>query len=362
MEQLIERILSHLNNFHNDTVFQNIKKQLLSMIESTEVAPENIKIFLGTGFSDDEDITSNDLVTIVRNSPNYKGYQILISFENSEEYSYNFETTSDGIELSGYRYDDEGTMYYELYSYQNKDGEKKLINRKDIIDRNDYFLDSKIDIYYFDINGNPLKKDTEEEKDKMFIEEFCIPLAEARKYRTHFVQYRKYINECKIQSEMSYEDNNLDNNNLFCSPFELENIRNVFNIDLEDEEQLSMAFSFNYTMDDLEEASFRLDTIKNMLASQIGYSGELVLSNNIFENIASYIFNSSSTFLSTTGTIIKKENGEYIIYYIEINYNEITLVAKIISKEEAANIYYSNEGNNEVEGVAEFFGIERNRR
>lgn len=361
MEELIERILNHLNNFQNDTVFQTIKEQLLRIIETNDVSLDNIRIFLGTSFSNDEYLATNSLVTIVKNSSNYKGYKFLISFEDSE-YSYNFETTSEGIELSGYRYDSEGTMYYELYSYQNKDGEKKLINRKDIIDRNDYFLDSKIDIFYFDVNGNLLNKDTEEEKDKMFSEEFDIPLAKARFYRTHFVQFRKYINECKTRSEMSYEDNNPDNNNLFCSPFELENIKDAFQIDLEDEEKLSRAFDFNYTMGDLEEAVSRLETIRNTLASQIGFTGKLILSNNLFWNIASYIFNSSSTFLLTTGTIIKKENGEYIIYYITINSNEITTIPELISKEEVQNIYYSNEGNEQIEGLKEFFEVERNRR
>lgn len=361
MEQLIERILNHLNNFQNDTVFQTIKEQLLKIIKDNNVSLENIRIFLGTSFSNDEYLATNDLVTIVRNSSNYKGYTILISFEDSE-YSYNFETISEGIELSGYRYDSEGTMYYEQYSYQNKDSEKKLINRKDIIDRNDYFLDSKINIFYFDVNGNLLNKDTEEEKDKMFSKEFCIPLAEARFYRTHFVQFRKYINECKTRSEMSYEDNKSNNNNLFCSPFELENIKDAFQIDLDDEEKLSRAFDFNYTMEDLEEAVSRLETIGNTLASQIGFTGKIVLSNNLFWNIASYIFNSSSTFLSTTGTIIKKENGEYIIYYISINNNEITTIPKLISKEEVQNIYYSNEGNEQIVGLKEFFEVERNRR
>lgn len=361
MEQLIERILNHLNNFQNDTVFQTIKEQLLRIIKDNNVSLENIRIFLGTSFSNDEYLATNDLVTIVRNSSNYKGYTILISFEDSE-YSYNFETISEGVELSGYRYDSEETMYYELYSYQNKDGEKKLINRKDIIDRNDYFLDSKIDIFYFDVNGNLLNKDAEEEKDKMFSKEFDIPLAKARFYRTHFVQFRKYINECKTRSEMSYEDNNPDNNNLFCPPFELENIKDTFQIDLDDEEKLSRAFDFNYTMEDLEEAVSRLETIRSTLASQIGFTGKIVLSNNLFWNIASYIFNSSSTFLLTTGTIIKKENGEYVIYYIAINSNEITTIPKLISKEEVQTIYYSNEGNEQIEGLKEFFEVERNRR
>lgn len=350
MQVLVEKVLGKLEDLQTNKVFLMLKMQLLKIIKENGVNDNDIKIILDSSFKD-ADLSNQGKVIF---SSSDKGHKITIDID-AGDYNYMFEVFEDNITLSGYTYDEEFLMHYESYIYDMT--KRRLTIIKDIMDRNDYYLDYQIDIYALDRNGNILKQDMEEEKDKCFSETFAVPLDKIREYRTSFSQYYREINESKIKSEMAKDDNPY----LFTSPFSLVDFEHIFMYGVESEEGLLGAIEYGYTLEDLEIAMRRLDELKQSLIRQIGNEGEIILSDNLYENIARYIFNSSSEFLLTTGTIVKKYRDEYSLYCLEMQADKLMIMGKAISIDEARDIYNQNEANKEVEGLQEFFQVTRNR-
>ncbi len=358
LEELIERIFSYLKEFQNDRNFLSIKEKLLKIIDNASL--DSIKIFLGPSFSIDEVLATSEAVKIVTHMKSMKDFDVDISIED-EEYTYDFYAVSGEVSLSGHYIEDNSILYYGEFSYTIKDSRRKLVQKEEIIDDNDFFHDYKLDIRYFDSNGKYIKEDTESLKDKMFSAEFHIPLNEARSFRLNFPKFKHYINECRERGNSEDLDNSAASK-IFSTPFDINYFETFFISDKTPEEYEEMPFPFNYKPEEIEEANLRIQTIKEALRRNIGSEGEIVISSNILGNILSYAYNSSCGILITSGIIIKKLNGRFIKFWINFSQEGITSIPEEISKEEAQNLYYDNTVNESVLGLAAFFGIERNRR
>lgn len=355
MKRIIERIFSYQQDLENDSIFNSLKREFYSLLQSIKF--DEITIYLGSGYNEDKELKSSGDVVILETKKEEEKYNVLIEIE-SKEYSYRFEIFNGKVSYGGYYYDTDLLMHCESYEYE-KD-KSKLTKTTELIDRNDYYFDYSIDIITYDKLGNATKKTLEE--NQVFSKKIGIPLEEAAYYRTHFKENSDYLNESKVKSEMEYEDNVRSNENSFTSPFNISDFALIFDFDFEiNEEHLYSALESLYTFEDLDEAGRRLNFLKEMLESIIGSDGEIIIEDNLYLNISSYVYNSSTEFLTTRGRIIKKIYGELFMYVIEITNNKVASIAKHLTKEEASKLYFANERNFDTEDLREFLGVERNR-
>lgn len=352
MKKIIAKIFSYQQDLQNDAVFNSLKNQFFSLLENIKFS--EITIYLGSGYNEDKELKASKDVVILETKNAEEKYNILIEIE-SEEYSYSFEIFNGKVTYGGYYYDEYLLMHCENYEYESD--KSKLTKTTELIDRNDYYFDYGIDIITFDNLGNATKKALEE--NQVFSKKFGIPLDKVEFYRTHFKENSDYINECKVKSEMEYEDNVRNNENSFSSPFNIADFALIFNFDFAtNEEHLYSALESLYTFEDLDVAGRRLNFLKEMLENIIGSDGEIIIEDNLYLNIAAYVYNSSTEFLTTRGRIIKKIYGELFMYVIEITNNKVTSIAKHLTKEEASKLYFANEKNFNTEDLREFLGIE----
>lgn len=352
MKKIIERIFSYQQVLAKDPVFNSLKSQFLSLLQNIKFG--EITIYLGSGYSEDKDLKASKDVVILATKNEEEKYNILIEID-SKEYSYRFEIFNGKVTYSGYYYDKELLLHCEAYEYE-KD-KSRLTKTTELIDRNDYYFDFSIDITTYDKLGYA-KKEIEEEN-QAFSKKFGIPLDKVEFYRVHFKENSAYLNESKVKSEMEYEDNVSSNENSFTSPFNISDFALIFDYDFAtNDEHLDKAISMLYTLEDLDVAGRRLNFLKEMLENIIGSDGEIIIEDNLYLNIAAYVYNSSTEFLTTRGRIIKKIYGELFVYVIEITNNKVTSIAKHLTKEEASKIYFANEKNFATEDLRDFLGVE----
>lgn len=354
MKKILEKIFSYQKSFLNDKVFDALKQQFLDLLGNIEI--DNVNIILGSIYSEDEEIKNHNNITILPFKNKQEENDILIEIE-SDNYSYAFEIFKEQVSYSGYYYDSDLLIHTESYDYKRERGLRKLTKISEVIDRNDCYEDYSIEITSIDKKGNTKKDITEE--NKIFGEKFGIDLEKAEFYRRHFKENKNYINECKVRSEMEYEDNASSNEWSFSMPFNITDLDLVFNFDFDtNEEHLYQALSWIYTLEDLEVARQRIEFLKELLINVIEKESEIIIENNLYLNLSAFIYNSSTEFLTTKGRIVKKINGKLYLYIIEIKNNQITYLKKDLTLEEASNIY---DRNIDVEGLKEFLEINRHR-
>ena len=237
-----------------------------------------------------------------------------------------------------------------------KDEESKLeiINQQD---DNGLITNYDHEIVYYDALGTKIDKDTELEKDYHFSLEFCLPLKDARKYRLNFQENAEFLNRNRyININRSYEENLKDN--LFHSPFNIDDLEIHLLSEL-DKEVAEIYQSPYHKMP--HQKTGKLDSLLSSLKNLLGASEEIIISDNLYQTLSYYLFDLTSGYLYNKGIIIKKLNGEYTLYYLHLDNDQIIGVPEILTKEDVDLIFASEPANYNVIGLQEFFGLTHNR-
>lgn len=349
---LLERIFQYID-LNTDPLFILLKKQLYELLNT--LVMDRFRIVLGQRFLDVEDLKDIDNVVIAPEDE--ASYNISI-YIDSDNYSYIFEVIGSEVSFNGHYYDED--LLFNCESYEYKDGALTKIIEK--IDRNDYYYDYSVQIVSLDDKGNIIRN-KEDEENQIFCEKFGVPIEEAKRYRRHFKEYVTLLNIRKVKREMDGEDNLEENKYLFSVPLMMDEFASLFDYDFDiNQEHLLEAIGGGYTLEDLDLALKRINALKQIIASQIGMDGQIVLENNLCVNMASYVYNSSCAFLLTKGIMIKKVNGEFTLYLVQISSSSLEIIDVVSSREQIRAMFYKNEGNEENIELKEFLEIERNRR
>lgn len=220
-------------------------------------------------------------------------------------------------------------------------------------EENSIITDYEHELHYYDNFGNCLDNpDNEIEKDKLFSEEFLVPLEKAREYRMNFKKYQKEINQYRFEnSNREIEENLVDN--LFHSPFYLEELEPFVRTELLNEIRQIEGTSYEDFCGDTGALKDIISSLKNLM----GESDEVVISDHFCNILESYLLGLYDQRLYNKGLIIKKLNGDYTLYYIHLDNNQIFGIPKQLTERDIKLILESNEQNLNVEGLQEFFGF-----
>ena len=251
--------------------------------------------------------------------------------------------------------------------------------------KNEYYLDYNLKMYCYNLNGDRIAiEDEANHLDEDFSVTFGIPLEISRMCRLNFAKYRGYINESK--EKMIMQSNDIINYGCFIAPFKINELFSIltgienyeseeedYSVDAEDCEPYGYEEDYDET-DDYEEddeinegyeVSDKLienaKKITSQLELNLGKQGDFIMSINLFDNITDYIMG-KVTSLNTTGRFIRNLNGIYTIYYLTFTKNSIIAFPKTATLEEIKAIYEEDPQNAYMEGLKEFFGINKTRK
>ncbi len=245
-------------------------------------------------------------------------------------------------------------------------------------DDNGFYYDYNTEIYSFNNHGEEvLVEDIELEKDKDFSSYFGIPLEYARTYRLNFDKNKNIINNYLTQKSMNKMDELYFNDSiLFTPPFTMNTFSDFLmdGVSLDDEdidEEIDEDFFEEEDEEELpddlvpdieeeERLKSELELFKEKLEYYVGSNGKFVMSYNLFINIQSYLQNNLTG--NIKGFLIKKENNEYTIYYININELGLLVFPKSINKSDLLALYNSNKENALIYGLNEFFEINKKKK
>lgn len=230
-----------------------------------------------------------------------------------------------------------------------------------VIKNRGFYEDYECNIYYYDKDFHLVSGASEEEKDLTFSEEFNIPLELARLFRLNFKKYSKEISRYISSKKMEGLDNILTDKDYcsFLSPFYLDEFGDFIN--REYSKNVSEAYKIITGADSIAIYNHEFSLIEESLKAQIGIDGEIVISSNIYQNLIYVLLGILADGISIKGNIIKKSEGIYTFYNVNISNNQVVFLPRILNENDLKGIYYANENNQKVEGLAEFFGITRGR-
>ncbi len=226
----------------------------------------------------------------------------------------------------------------------------------------DYYCE----IGYYDEKGNLIPKDTQDLIDLEFRSRFLVPREKARYLRTNFKEHKDSINASYIKQNAESEEQYLDSSDFsfFEGPFRIDNFTANFiyymqyklyklfkELDIEEPED---TFNEKFPRIDL------LDKLGINLRQQMG-SGEIIMSNNMYEMLYEALEEFSGDTIHTRGLIIRKLDGVFTLYYAQLDNNEIVLMPRELTMEEAQDLFYKNENNQNNPELKSFFGINRGR-
>lgn len=226
----------------------------------------------------------------------------------------------------------------------------------------DYYCE----IGYYDEKGNLIPKDTQDLIDLEFRSRFLVPREKARYLRTKFKELKDSINASYIKQKTELEEQYLDSSDFsfFEGPFRIDNftsnfiyyiqykLYNIFKeLDMEEPED---TFNEKFPRTDF------LDKLGINLRQQL-VRGEIIMSNNIYEMLYEVLNGFIGETIHTRGLIIRKLDGVFTLYYAQLDNNEIVLMPQELTTEEAQELFYKNENNQNNPELKSFFGINRGR-
>lgn len=249
-------------------------------------------------------------------------------------------------------------IYFSLTSYNGLTKEIKLTMSQgfsvieSIRKKEENYMITEYDynIKTFNKKGELQVCDEELEKDLKFSEEFLVPLEEARKYRLNFKDYIEYLNENKIKETSRQEEQNLADYHF--RPSLLIDDLEIF---IKREMAKDVSMFINFQTDDLRVSGIFSNVINN-LKSLIGTNEGIIISENIYNSLVSYLLGQNNRILYNKGIIIKKINGIYTLYYVLLENERITSVAKQLSEKEINLLLQRNVDNQDLEELKTFFG------
>lgn len=229
------------------------------------------------------------------------------------------------------------------------------------LDDEGYFVDYTCDIKYIDEEGNEVIVDgVEEEKDEIFAQKFHVPMVMARVFRTNFKRFSKEISRMKAKTEMVSCDEDMSDEEkyLFSKPFLFKDLKELIISDTqkriyEDLQELGIEAPDTYMVQKPQ----AIDAIVQNLVNQIGGESEVVISDNIIQNFYFVLENVVSNEILTNGMIIKKINGEFILYLVQIENDRVSLIPQVLGDEQREMLFNKSAKNMEVEGLREFLEL-----
>lgn len=229
------------------------------------------------------------------------------------------------------------------------------------LDDEGYFVDYTCDIKYIDEEGNEVIVDgVEEEKDEIFAQKFHVPMVMARVFRTNFKIFSKEISRMKAKTEMVSCDEDMSDEDkyLFSKPFLFKDLKELIISDTqkriyEDLQELGIDAPDTYMVQKPQ----AIDAIVQNLVNQIGGESEVVISDNIIQNFYFVLENVVSNEILTNGMIIKKADGEFILYLVQIENDRVSLIPQVLGEEQREMLFNKSAKNMEVEGLREFLEL-----
>lgn len=230
-------------------------------------------------------------------------------------------------------------------------------------ENNDFYdvFDSEIKYYDADYNIKSEEEvNIEREKDVIFAAHFGIPFVTARFFRENFHMFKEQLNANRISKIMELDNKGLAENDLFrfCSPFRLGDLEDYASSFAAREIELFLKSIGENIPTVLNNNKNHIDIsfLKNSLLWQIG-DEEIVMSYNMISNFAVLVDGKVGiNGFSTRGYIVKKENGNFLIYNVVIDKGIISVVSDSISGDRGYDIFNKNSKNKMVEGLENFFG------
>ncbi len=227
-----------------------------------------------------------------------------------------------------------------------------------------YYDECSIDVTYYTPEYEVIKNiDTEEIKDEIFSLEFMISKSLARFFRLNFKKYSRQISNISAVNKMEARDRALSEEQIFLfrKPFKLEAFKEFLIDELLNE---TKELEYSLSRKELVLEFQGLDIINNVISNliqMIGCDGEVIMSDNLYQNLVGLLMKLDAEVLSTNGFIVKKNQVGYILYYVYLALDEVRVIPKEITEREAHEIFLRSPLNEKVEGLKEFLGSSRNR-
>lgn len=244
-----------------------------------------------------------------------------------------------------------------------KNGEFATIEIMSFLKNLGYVTDFNLDIVCYKGNYNvPFEVNIEEKKDELFCKEFYLP-NKMSFLRKNFQDNSKAISVFSTEGKMILSDENLRESErfLFSSPFIVDNLKDFMIMQFQNERLFSnKKFLYNGGSKDLVCLN-RLDVVLHHLLNMLGSGSEIIMTDNLFQNLALVASGNVANALNTKGYIIKKSNDGYILYSVNITISEIIFMPHLLSDMEVYDIFRKNPLNEEVEGLKDFLEINRFR-
>ncbi len=276
------------------------------------------------------------------------------------------------------RNNNDGT-YYLKFVYAPLDGYQNtiIVNKKlngsvvEIIKEkriNSRYLDYKYDIKLYDKNYHEIKRDMSSDIDKHFSVVFGVPIEMARFLRLNFKKFAPNISKYKVQKDLEYCQDMLQKDflNSFMRPFNFGELREFINTELDNERYETDEFIVELAEDmgyfeEVEKTNIDFKPFLKVYNELVKYIGNknVVMSSNLYQDIVIFLLDLTEGVLYTKGVIISKDNGFFTYYFVEISNEEVKVMCLPLSEDEAHSLYYAYNGNEEVEGLDTFFGINR---
>lgn len=226
-----------------------------------------------------------------------------------------------------------------------------------------YVTDFDLDIICYKGNYDvPFKMNVEEIKNELFCKEFYLP-SKMFFLRKDFQDNSKAISVFSTEGKMLESDENLRESEkfLFSSPFVIDNLKD-FMITQFQSERLFAYKKFLYNGGSKELVCLdRLDVVLHHLLNMLGSGSEIVMSDNLYQNLALVASGNVANALNTKGYIIKKTSDGYVMYGVNLTISEIIFMPHLLSQAEVYDIFKKNPLNEEVEDLSDFLEINRFR-
>lgn len=226
----------------------------------------------------------------------------------------------------------------------------------------DYYCE----IGYYDEEGNLLSKDTQDLIDLEFQSGFLVSKEKARFLRTNFKELKDSINASYIKQKTESEEQYLDSSDFsfFEGPFRIDNFTANFIYYMQYKlYKLFKELDIDAPEDNFNKKFLRIDILDKLginLRQQMG-SGEIIMSNNMYEMLYEVLEGFSGDTIHTRGLIIRKLDGVFTLYYAQLDNDEIILMPQELTTEEAQDLFFKNENNQNNPELKSFFGINRGR-
>lgn len=263
-------------------------------------------------------------------------------------------------------------VYFETSSFNKltrtilvKREDMSAVETKETIKEKGFYKDYKANIYFYDADYNILKVNVDPYLDKMFSEEFGIEsLGLARLVRKNFSHYAESLSYKAAEQKMKIRDNSLTMNDFFYfrRPWIVSLVEDFIReeYDCDKNEFIKKIFGTDSKKSTLIDVN-KISSIISWIKSNLDLNSEFVISDNIYQNLVTVMVGTEAPGYCTKGVILEKKNEEYIFYKVFFSTETITCDKKIITKEEAQQLFLSNPKNQKVKDLAAFFGITRGR-